>query len=203
MTIAGNHLDLLTSLSDALAGAVDHTAQSIVRLEARERRSQGTGVIWTEDGVIVTADHVLERGNDVTVILPDGRPMRPTVIGRDADRDVALLRVDANDLIPISRGVQPKVGHLVLAVGRIGTKLMATMGMVNAVRPAGTRNPGTALLQTDVLLYPGFSGGPLVDAAGQMVGMNTSQNRSGASLAVSLDGVQDTAEQALGGGSLR
>lgn len=204
MTFEGGSQELLTSLSDALAAAVDHVAPSIVRVDVHQRRSQGTGVVWTQDGLIVTADHVLERGEDVEVILADGKTLGAEIVGRDSDRDIGLLRIGANALPPITRGELPKVGHLVLAVGRLNERLMATMGLVNTVRSAGKRSgSGASLVQTDAMLYPGFSGGPLLDAAGRMVGMNTQRNRSGAGMAVALDAVRETADAMLAGGHVK
>lgn len=204
MPFEGEPLELLTSLSDALAAAVDHVAASVVRVEVHQRRSQGTGVVWADDGVIVTADHVLERGEDIEVTTSDGESLAAAIIGRDSDRDIGLLRVGRSDLPLIPRGEQPRVGHLVLAVGRLNERLMATMGLVNAVRPIGKKNHrSAAFVQTDALLYPGFSGGPLLDAAGRMVGLNSSRNRSGAGMAVALDAVRESAAALLVGGSPR
>lgn len=204
MTFEGESAELLTSLSDALAAAVDHVAPSVVRVEVHQRRSQGTGVVWTQDGLIVTADHVLERGEDIEVVLADGKSLSADIVGRDPDRDVGLLRIDTNSLAPIPRGESPRVGHLVLAVGRLNERIMATMGLVNAVRPAGKRsNPGAGLVQTDAMLYPGFSGGPLLDAAGRMVGLNSQRAKSGAGMAVAVDAVRETADAMLAGGTVK
>jgi S1-C subfamily serine protease len=204
VTFEGGPQELLTSLSDALAAAVERVTPSIVRVDVRQRRSQGTGVVWAEDGLIVTADHVLERGEDVEVVLPDGKILAADIVGRDPDRDIGLLRIGAKSLTPIAHGASPRVGHLVLAIGRVNERLMATIGLVNAVRPAGKRtNTGASLVQTDALLYPGFSGGPLLDAAGRMVGMNTQKNRSGAGMAVALDAVCETADAMLSGGRVK
>lgn len=205
MNAEGDSLEALTALSAALAAAVERVGPSVVRVEARQRRSQGTGVIWSADGLVVTADHVLERGEDISVAFHDGTSVDATIVGRDSDRDVALLRTNTNGFPPIPRGEPPKVGHLVLAVGRPNDRLMATMGLVNTIRGMGRRRPthgGAALIQTDALLYPGFSGGPLLDAAGRMVGLNSSRSRAGAGVAIALEAVGDAATTLLAGGKV-
>lgn len=204
MSIEGEPMEILTGLSDALAGAIERIGPSIVRVEARRQRSQGTGVIWDTAGLVVTADHVLERGEDITVVLPDGRSLPANIIGRDADRDIGLIRIPTDGFPAIPRGERPRVGHIVLAVGRLNDRVMATMGLVSAVRPSGKRRggPGASLIQTDALFYPGFSGGPLLDATGRMVGLNSSRSRAGAGMAVALDAVVETAATLLAGGKV-
>lgn len=205
-TVEVDSVEVLTTLSDALAAAVEQVAPSVVKVEARQRRSQGTGVIWTADGLVVTADHVLERGEEISVTLHNGKSVPATIVGRDGDRDVGLLRIAEDNLPSIAIGESPKVGHLVLAVGRPNDRLMATIGLVNALKGAGRKrspNAGTALIQTDALLYPGFSGGPLLDAAGRMVGLNSTRSKSGAGMAVALESVTDAATTLLAGGKVR
>src|SRR5581483_2293744 len=93
----------LVALSDALADAVESSAKSVARVEAR-RRQPASGLIWSADGLIVTADHVLERDEDLAVGLPDGRRVSASVVGRDPSTDLALLRADAQGLTPTPRG---------------------------------------------------------------------------------------------------
>src|SRR5258707_10742473 len=100
---------VLGSFSDALAGAVERAGASVVQVDAR-RRQGASGIVWTADGVILTADHALERDEDLTIGLPDGRTVGATVIGRDSGTDVALLRAQATGLEAIARGAAPKVG---------------------------------------------------------------------------------------------
>ncbi|MDI3340286.1 MAG: trypsin-like peptidase domain-containing protein [Sphaerobacter sp.] len=170
--------NLLTALSDSLADAVATAAPSVVRVEAR-RRLGATGIVWHADGLIVTADHVVERDDDITVGLPDGRDVRAHIVGRDPGTDVAVLRVDATGLMAATAAPgAARVGHLVLALGRPhGGEPMATLGLVGAVAgPWRTWRGGTVeqVIRSDVTLYPGFSGGPLIDTEGRLIGMNTS-----------------------------
>src|SRR5215475_5932232 len=111
--------DILQGLSDDLAAAVERVGQSIVRIEGRRRQS-ASGIVWSADGLIVTAHHVLERDENITVGLPNGQNVSATLARRDPTTDVAVLKTNASGLTPaewldIST---VKVGHLVLALGR-------------------------------------------------------------------------------------
>ncbi len=111
--------DVLQSLSDDLAAAVETAGQSIVRVEGR-RRMSASGIVWSADGLIVTAHHVLERDENVTIGLPGGTTVSASLIGRDPTTDIALLKAEASDLTPANwlELSSVKVGHLVLALGR-------------------------------------------------------------------------------------
>lgn len=170
--------NIVVEFSDSLADAVARADQSIVGVSAR-RRLGATGLIWSADGLIVTADHVIQRVEEINVTLPDGRNIAARLIGRDPATDIALLKVDISGLTPVqAAGTTTKVGHLVLALGRpYSGSPMATMGIVSATDGAwrtwrGGRIEG--VVRSDVTLYPGFSGGPLIDGSGQVIGMNTS-----------------------------
>ncbi len=135
-------------------------------------------MIWRQ-GVIVTADHTIDRADGITVQVPDGRSIPATIAGRDPSTDLAVLRIEETglDATQVNR-TAPGVGHLVLAVGRPGTAgLSASLGMVSAVGgPWQTWFGGEVdmFIRPDLTLYPGFSGGPLIDGAAQVVGINTS-----------------------------
>src|SRR5262245_33882626 len=123
---------VLGAFSDALAGAVAQAGSAVVRVDAR-RRSGASGVVWAPGGLILTADHVLERDEDVTVGLPDGKTVSAAIVGRDPGSDLALLRAEGVDLAPIGRGGAPQVGHLVLLVARPGAGLATSIGVVSAI----------------------------------------------------------------------
>jgi S1-C subfamily serine protease len=137
----------------------------------------------------VTAHHTIERRSDVRVGLPGGETVEAKVIGRDPATDLAVLRMPRLSGKPLSlaEAAQIRVGHLALAVGRPGESVQATMGVISAI-DGGWRTPLgghlEAFIQSDVVMYPGFSGGALVDAWGRLVGMNTSGVLRGVSLAV-------------------
>ena len=169
--------ETLTDLSNALAGLVERHAPSIVRIEAR-RRGPSSGVVWAADGLVVTAQHVIEHEDGIEVGLPDGRTVEAVLVGRDPATDVAVLRVPASGLAAAawSETNGLRVGQLVLAVSRPGRSARAGLGMLSALGE-GWRSPAGGRLdryvQTDLAIHIGFSGSLLVDAAGSAVGMNT------------------------------
>lgn len=163
-------MDALLSLSNELAAAVERAARSVVGVNGR-RRFGSTGVHW-QQGLVVTADHTVEVDEDLTVTAPDGRTLTATVAGRDPAIDLAVLRVDAGDLAVAEITAEPaRVGHIVLALGR-GPR--ASWGLVSAIGDGRRRPEAGDWLSLDLTLYPGFSGGPLIDARGRVVGMTTS-----------------------------
>ena len=183
-------LSALAALSDGLATAVEIAGASVVRVDAR-RRQAASGIVWSADGVIVTADHVLERDEDLKVGLPDGRTVAATIVGRDPGTDLAVLRADAAGLAPIGRGAAPRAGQLALVVARPYGGVMTSLGVVSAVSgPIRTmRGRLDGLLWTDAMFYPGFSGAPLIDASGSAVGIATSRfgGGQGTGVAIPLD----------------
>jgi S1-C subfamily serine protease len=160
----------LLTFSNELAAAVEHAACAVVGVNAR-RRLGSTGVHW-RSGLVVTADHTVEIDEDVTVTTPDGRRIAATVAGRDPTLDLAILRIDAGELsVADIATTPPRVGHVVLAVGR-GPR--ASWGVISAVGDGRRRAAAGELLGLDLILYPGFSGGPLIDGRGHVVGITTS-----------------------------
>ncbi|HLI26573.1 MAG TPA: trypsin-like peptidase domain-containing protein [Chloroflexota bacterium] len=182
---------LLARFSDELADAVAAAGRRTVAVLAR-RRLPGSGVLWDAQGVIVTADHVLERDDDLQVLLADGRELPATLVGRDPSTDLAVLRVAADGLpaVPPPEEVEVRVGHYVLAVGRLDAgPPSASGGIVSAIGGPWRGRRGALIegyLRTDLVLYPGFSGGPLVDARGRIIGINTSLLARGHGLALPL-----------------
>lgn len=175
----------LQKFSDGLAAAVERAAQSTVTVDARGR-IPATGIVWSADGEILTADHVVQRDDNINVTLPDGTTHTAKVLGRDPGSDLALLKTEGATGLAVPEWAQEvKVGNLIFAVGR-PEDLQATLGSVVAhggpVR--GRFRHLDAYIQTDVTMYPGFSGGPLVDASGRVAGVNSSALARGASIAV-------------------
>lgn len=194
--------DILKTLSDAMAGAVESAGASVVRVAAR-RRMSATGVVWSADGVIVTAHHVVESDDRIRVGLPNGEIANATLIGRDPNTDIAVLRVETAGLITPTWAETSavKVGHLVLAVGRPEGDLQATLGVVSALSHNEAENKYFA--QTDVVMYPGFSGGPLVNASGEIIGLNSSGLMRGVSLTMQTTTVRYVVDSLLKHGRMR
>ena len=199
--------EVLSKLSDDLAQLVELAGPGVVRVEAR-RRMPASGIVWSPDGIVVTAHHVVERDDEIRVGLADGRSESATLVGRDPTTDIAVLRVQATGLAA-PEWVGPdslKVGNLVLALGRPGPSALATLGVVSALGESWRTPAGGRLdryLQTDVVMYPGFSGGPLVDASGQVLGINTSALLRGISVAVPTPTVRGVVEGLLAHGRIR
>jgi len=197
---------LLAGLSDELANAVARAGKSIVAVRARRHVAAG-GVVWAP-GVVVTTDHVIEQEDDITVILPDGQEKKATLAGRDPGTDLAVLRVEGMDVpvAAIGDSAALRVGQLALAVSRPGGEgLAASIGIVSAISGNWRTWKGglvDALIRTDLTLYPGFSGGPLVDAAGQVVGLNTSGLSRGMSLTIPTATIKRVSDALLSRGRI-
>src|SRR6266850_2273839 len=190
-------MDTLLSLSNDLAGAVERTAPAIVTVHAR-RRLPSTGINW-RPGVIVTADHTVRVEQDITVTTPDGRALPAVLAGRDPGTDLAVLTVkDAGSATAaLGDDAALKVGHLVLALG-YGPRV--SWGVIGALGPRWRSWRGgeiERLVRLDLTLYPGFSGGPLVDAAGRVVGLNTSGLARDARLTVPVTMVKRVTDELL------
>jgi S1-C subfamily serine protease len=197
--------DVLLSVSNALADAVAAAGQSVVRVEAR-RRLGASGIVWSADGLIVTAQHVVERDDNISIGLPNGEKVNATLVGRDPSTDLAVLRADTKGLTVLKQAAADsvRVGHLVLAVGRPGADILSTHGIISAIgNPLrGGSDKGDNFLQTDVTMYPGFSGGPLINVAGELLGLNTSAMRD-TSLAIPIATLQRVVESLLKHGKVR
>ncbi len=179
---------VLESLSNDMAAAVERAGQSVVRVDGR-RRMSASGIVWSADGVIVTAHHVVTRDDELTVGLPNGDEAAATMAGRDPSTDLAVLRVSGGGLTAPAwvESDAMRVGQLVLALGRPGRTVQATLGVVSAVGASWRTGAGGQIdryLQTDVVMYPGFSGGPLVGASGAILGLNTSALLQGVSVSI-------------------
>jgi S1-C subfamily serine protease len=197
--------EVLQNLSNALADTVQSAGRGVVRVEAR-RRIPASGIVWTADGVIVTAHHVVERDENINVGLPDGKSVSAKLIGRDPSTDLAVLRAEGSGLTTVAQANYEslRVGHLVLALGRPGEQVLSTLGIVSALGEGSHGGGGQMdrFLQTDVTMYPGFSGGPLVDASGQVIGLNTSGMR-GANLTIPIPTLQRVVNALLTHGRVR
>lgn len=190
--------DVFQSISDELADTVESAGKGVVRVDGRKRLS-ATGIIWRE-GVVVTASHVIRRDEGVKVGLPDGEVVSGTVAGRDNNTDLAVLKIESGVApLALSDNGSLRVGHLVLALGRPHEAMQATMGVVSAMGEG--RMSGA--IKTDVVMYPGFSGGPLVDASGKVQGMNTSGFMRGASITVSTETINGLIDALLEHGHVR
>ena len=141
----------------------------------RREQSLGSGVIFTPDGYVLTNNHVISGADDIQVMLHDGRVAHAKVIGTDPDTDLAVLKIDAGTLPTIQVDPEaPRVGDVVLAIGNpFGIGQTVTMGIVSALQRQLSLSPYEDFIQTDAAINSGNSGGALVNAEGQLVGINT------------------------------
>jgi serine protease Do len=166
---------LLPQLSAELEALVGRALPSVVSVE--HRRGEGSGVVLSSDGFVLTNAHVVSRAAEVRVRLAARERMEAERIGTDARTDLAVLRVPARDLPGLSLTARPlRVGQLVIAIGNpFRFERSVSLGVVSAVDRAlqGAEGPIEGLIQTDAAINPGNSGGPLLDAEGAVVGINT------------------------------
>jgi S1-C subfamily serine protease len=176
----------IQTLSTGLTAAVEAASAYTLTVDAR-RKFPASGIAYAAD-LVLTADHVVTRDEDIRIGLPDGSSAPATLAGRDPGSDLALLRLSEKSLIPAKTAKDPKIGQLVLALGRPSAAgMQASFGIVTAIGgPARTWRGGLLdqFLQTETVPYPGFSGGPLIDVSGSVLGLNTSGLTRGEALTI-------------------
>jgi S1-C subfamily serine protease len=193
----------LVHLSNDLADAVERAGASTVAVHARHRVSS-SGVLW-RPGLIVTADHTVRRDEDLGITLPDGSTAQARLQGRDPDTDLAVLAVDVAGVTQPEFGdaAALKSGNLVVAVARDGEDgVRAASGVISAVSgPWRTWRGGRIdqFISLDLSLYTGFSGGPLVDVLGRVLGITTSALSRRYDLAIPKSTVDRVIDQILSG----
>jgi S1-C subfamily serine protease len=164
--------------SNQLADAVQTAAGYTVRVQAR-RGPPASGIAIAADRIL-TADHVVDpsREDQIRIGLPDKTEISGSVVGRDPATDVAILKITGGELKPASPAqAEPRTGALALVVARPGAEPQASLGLITGLSgPTRTRRGGMLerFIQVDAVMYPGFSGGPLVDTSGNVLGMVTS-----------------------------
>jgi serine protease DegQ len=179
----------------------------------REIRSTGSGVVFdASQGLIITNNHVIEHAEEITVTLADGSNLPAKRIGGDADTDIAVIKIEADDLTAISMGDSDRleVGDFVLAIGNpLQLGQTVTSGIVSGLR---RNNVGIEqyedFIQTDAAIYPGNSGGALVNLNGDLVGINTafvgaSNTNPGVGFAIPINMARNVADQILEFGEIR
>lgn len=205
MSEAISNLQVLKSISDATTELVSKLAPSVVNVNSTMTR--GTGVVLNSEGYIVTCNHVLGRSASVK-IGSEGRFFEAKTVGVDPYSDIALLRTEQGDLKPMEIGDSDKAspGQFVLALANpFNRQPSVTTGIITNVGSTLRGWRGTAMenvIVTDAKLNPGFSGGPLVDASGRMIGLNTAYVWS-RGIAIPMNKVKSVTDRLMNGGKIK
>ena len=198
-------MSTLTEFSEGLSAAVEKAGASTILVDAR-KRYPASGIAYAED-LVLTADHVVTREENIKVILPDGKNLAATIAGRDPGSDLAVLRLAEKALSAAKTSDAAKVGQLVLALGRPNTKgMQASWGIVTSISgPTRTFRGGMLdeYILTETTPYPGFSGGPLINTEGEVLGLNTSGLTRGSSLTIPVKVAWQVAEALAKHGSVK
>jgi S1-C subfamily serine protease len=192
---------ILETISNEFAAAAETVGSSVVAVHAR-RWMPTSGIEWKK-GVVVTVHHGVQRDEDIKVLLDGGRAVPAKLAGRDPSTDIAVLRIEegSSGAPQLGDSTSLRLGHLVLALGRTRRgDLVASSGIIGGISGDWRNRHGGQLdqqIRLDLALYPGFSGGPLLNARGEVVGVNTRGLGHGRAVTVPVATVNRVLEELL------
>jgi S1-C subfamily serine protease len=208
----------MDTYSEIIINAVDKLRTSVVKIEqfdtdkGRETvTGTGTGFLFSSDGYLFTNSHVVKRAKQLRAVLYDGSVHNATLIGEDQYTDLAILKIDAADYTPAALGDSDNlnIGQLVIAIGNpLGFQHTVTAGVISALGRTLSGESGVSMdsmIQTDAALNPGNSGGPLINAEGEVIGVNTATIRGaqGLCFAISINTAKSVANQLIRYGKVK
>jgi S1-C subfamily serine protease len=197
---------VLETISNEFAAAAEKVGDRVVAVQAR-RWMPSSGIEWKK-GVVLTVHHGVQRDEDIQVLLGSGRAVSATLAGRDPSTDIAVLRIKEESAGAPAFGdsTSLRLGHLVLALGRTRRgDLVASSGIIGGISGEWRNRRGGNLdqhIRLDLALYPGFSGGPLLNARGEVVGINTRGLAHGRAVTVPVATVNRVVEELLNKGHI-
>ena len=214
MNVKPSQTEFLDPFSQAVTNAFERAGPSVASITAEPRngrRSQGSGLIYTPDGYLLTNNHVIEGCQTITASLPSGRAYKAERVGTDPESDLAVLRISGGSFDHAEFGTSSnlRVGQLVIAIGNpLGFQATVTAGIVSALGRTLRAPSGQlidSIIQTDAPLNPGNSGGPLVDATGKVIGINTALagGSQGICFAIGIDTALNVLMQLMRDGRVR
>jgi len=193
--------------SESVVTSIQRAERFVVRVEGR-RRIPASGLVWSGDGLVVTAHHVLERDDNLLVGLGEAQSISASLVGRDPSTDLAVLRIQnaSNEAFPRASIDSLHVGQFALALGKPGHHIQASLGMINILGDAWRTPTGgniSRYIRTGVEMLPGFSGGPLVNASGELIGLNSSALLREHAATIPTDTIQRVVEALVTHGRIR